>query len=419
MATLAPWTGEASGPAGPRGPQGNLGPPGPPGPAFFESIVAHGGTADESADSTVAIQAAIDALPAAGGTIIVDGKFRYSAPLNADGRRLRFIGLGGISAGGGCASRLNYTGTTHPAISGVSSVGLQFADVQLVYTGNMAGNYLIDARGTAADPTSFLLFERCYLGGEGTSSANTLVAIANANISIFDACVFANAGTAVRGRESNTQFSNVALFFGCTFKEMTVMPILDPGESWYFDDGCTFEPLASGAAGAIALQQTAPPFTGPGESPLKHLSVNGWMGDANAAGDWITVAGFDIKIGGRIGNGAHVFHITGPTQGLEVTASVEATTNLGTVVAGAHSGWRIEPTIIGAVGPIQFAAGSFPDRSRVNNPTDHYYLLGIVPVLAGAVNDAAFPDTPPNGTIAINGTGQFCWRSGGAWHTTP
>ena len=151
-------TGPAGGPTGPLGPTGPAGgPTGPTGPAgsgggantavFY--VADYGAIGNGVADDTAAIQAAIAAAGAKGGTVqFFGGEFRYSG-LVLD--TVRFVILKGTSTppfdtAGQVGTRLMFSGTGGDQVyinncNGVSIEGIEFGSYNTLTSGNVLHFY--------------------------------------------------------------------------------------------------------------------------------------------------------------------------------------------------------------------------------------------------------------------------------------
>jgi hypothetical protein len=264
-----------------------------------------------AAQNTVSIQAAIDALPVNGGTIILPRAYD-AEPLSVAGRRSVILkGVGGLSAGAACRSQLAIAGAAGTSIIDMqASLGCRIEDVQILYSNPAFAGYPIDAR----DSSSCGL-ERCYIGGAGGAvAAVALVRTKNSQMFVARDTVLAGAQYGVAGKELLADFVTSLNLDNVTFKDMVAGNVVNPHQGWTLK-GCTHQQLASGAAGGIF-----------GNFPVYGLTVlGGWMGDANATGDWINVFGYGVYIlGATIGAGsAGVRTDGGDTVGVRIASQFE------------------------------------------------------------------------------------------------
>jgi hypothetical protein len=281
------------------------------------SLTASGDTS--GAKDAAALNAAIAALPASGGTIrLGPGAFYFSSTvvLTAPTTSIQIIGEGGRSSGNQPATRLVYLSSTAPFISAQSSNGFRLADCAIQYTNASFAGALIDlSRSTT--PSAFASIERCTITGTLSTAvgATALIALTNAfSVQIRD-CLFNYAVCAIRGRSVIGDFSNRILIQACDFGQTSQAPIQSAGQAWKIDS-CTFEPLSNSNAGA---------FSQPVGS-ANGLTFSGcWMGDANTSGTWIDFAGAGA---GLVVEGCY---ITCGSKGIALAAST-----FGAQITGNH-----------------------------------------------------------------------------------
>lgn len=152
--------------AGPQGEQGEPGPAGEPGTTDYEQLTnlpalhigTFGAVGDGLADDTAAIQAAVNALPAGGGTIFVPaGNFKCNSPLTVNSYA-QFVGVGK-------SSRITYTGTgTFITLSEKREV--KFRDLYFVATGTSGTLFSLSNCFRCS-------WYSCYLNGSYNGPAGT------------------------------------------------------------------------------------------------------------------------------------------------------------------------------------------------------------------------------------------------------
>jgi hypothetical protein len=239
-----------------------------------------------AAQNKVSIQAAIDALPVNGGTIILPRSYPVE-PFSVAGRRSVILkGAGGLSAGAQARSQLSVAGAAGTSLLNMQgSLGCRLEDVQLLYSNAGFTGSPVDAQDSA-----FCGIERCYIGGAGgAASALGVVKTKNSQgLSIRDT-VLSSAQHGVIGKELTGDFVTALSMDNVTFTGMTVANVRNPHHGWTLKS-CIHQQLVSGNAGGIYS-----------DFPVYGLTVlGGWMGDANALGDWINVFGYGVYILGTI-----------------------------------------------------------------------------------------------------------------------
>ena len=165
----------------------------------------YGAVADGSADDTAAVQAALDAMPAEGGTLLIPGVCKVTSALNADDTRSVILqGIGGQSGGATTKSRLLYTGTG-TMLSAKSSIGFGARDLWLQFDNASHSGTLIDlAQSAAATDSQLVSFERCQIGSGGSAVQGTgiLVSLDKALNVTFLECNISGGNIGVRGRSA-------------------------------------------------------------------------------------------------------------------------------------------------------------------------------------------------------------------------
>src|SRR6516164_924000 len=164
---------------------------------LYYNPVDYGGDPTNNRDSTAAVQSAINAAAANGGTIILPGIFSCASQLTIGGNGVTFLGLGGGGSGTHVVSGLSYTGTAANFISQtVALSATTFIGCFIGYTNAGFAGTLISL--TNAGVSSFLTFDRCLLGGSGVAGAAFLLDIDNYIDVLINGCNFAGAVSAIR-----------------------------------------------------------------------------------------------------------------------------------------------------------------------------------------------------------------------------
>lgn len=287
----------------------------------------YGAKGDGTTDDTTAIQAALTAAAAVGGTVLFPaGTYNISSRLSLDdvkGVTLRGLGGRATFASPSNMAELVYTGATgNGLLSMASSQGILAENLWFTWTNTTYADKLIstDHSGTGGD-TSYITFRGCRFGQKGSSTigAADMAHLKQCIVVSFYDCVFARGGRGIIGRDPNTTYANVVGIYSCSFNKID-SPIYNPGEGWTIEN-CTFEPNATGQAAAVNT-------SGPGDNFCRGFNyIGNWHGDVSATGaNWIN----GIKpLGGNIaGNyfgdtkaGGIAVQIADGTQGLSISGN--------------------------------------------------------------------------------------------------
>lgn len=254
----------------------------------------YGGDPTGVAFSDTALASAIAVCGATGGTIRAPGSnYTFASQINLNQKTSIVIqGDGTTNAGATGATKFTYTGTgTGVWITMNSALGCVFKGIQLVHSSaSFTGTYIKCSNdGTHGDP-SYCGIHDCTLGanvGAGTVHLDLDKCI----LFTADRCEFSRGNPSVRGQATaGSSYSNVIRFRDCMWQANYVAPVQNGGQAWTFD-GCTFEPLTTGAPGALLSSNSGTVFTG--------LTIRGcWFGDATATvGPWLDIytAGFSLN----------------------------------------------------------------------------------------------------------------------------
>ena len=170
-----------------------------------------GGSASGHASAVtagVALQAAIDALPATGGTILLGAGYFTWASGGPDLRGLRGVtlrGVGNLTGGADSATVLEYTGEGAGSFLDLgSSTGCTLADLEVRYTDTDFTGVLVDLRGDSPTVFTSALTLRNVLvwGSHAAGQTAKLVSINIAQQLFFDKVYFNGGGVQVEGRRA-------------------------------------------------------------------------------------------------------------------------------------------------------------------------------------------------------------------------
>jgi hypothetical protein len=269
----------------------------------------YGADGTRVADSTAAIQAAIAALPEVGGGLYLPRRYRLSGQLDFESKRsIRIHGQAGTGSGLDPASQLLVTqsGTASP-LNLKNTDGVTVHDLEIEYTSASFTGSLINCT-EAFKP----VVERVHLVGAGAASAVGINFDRVECASLRDMQI-ASCDIGIRGKVEDEVHSNVVEMDSVVFTGMTTIGAKNAGESWLFKN-CTFEPLASGKAGAYTSDE--------GVKAYGLTFDTCWFGDANTEGTQLLLRGKGLTVrGGSLGSG-------------KLGISVPDTTSDGLVVTG-------------------------------------------------------------------------------------
>jgi len=295
------------------------------------------GALGNGADQTVALQAAIAALPAEGGMLYFPrrqgggaGDYRYSSTLNFDGKRSVVLrGDGGGTTGVAPATTLYYTGTgAGTGISARGGSGFTIIDIWLSYSNSAFSGKILDFSGSGTD-TSEPCLVRCRVGSGASAPYNGIGLYLDQAINgSYYRCNFTGNNYGVYGKASHTSYSVRHAFFGCRFGGSDTKHVYNADNAWSFF-GTTVQESSAGAG-------SKPCFIGydAGQAQYNLLIHGGWSGDVAAgqtspqiefAGRGLTVSGIQIAGGGN-NSGAVGINVKPPESTLTADPGAGGTT---------------------------------------------------------------------------------------------
>lgn len=252
-------------------------------------VGAFGAVGDGTTDDTAAIQAAINAAAAVyGGVVRLEANKTYHCASQLVLDKLTGVTIEGQSAA------LTYSGTTDPFLSMRSTSFCTLRRLQVLYTNTAFTGSLVKTGHNPTFDSAYLLFESCWFGNSGSATGGYAgIFFDLAIVCTVRDCRFFGLTLGIQGTVS-TDYSNSITIETCTFTGLSTTGIYNAGDRWLIQ-GCTFEPLASGAPGAYNMA---------GGGLCYGLTFLGnWFGDATASGTWInnvTADGF-TAIGNHFG----------------------------------------------------------------------------------------------------------------------
>ncbi len=263
------------------------------GPGPFIDVVAYGAVGDGVTDDTAAIQAAINAAPAAGGTVFFPaGKlFRCAGQLILDNREgLQLVGGRAGTGPPGSTPHILYTGSGARFLSLHSVASVSLVSLCIRYNNiNFRGD-LVDFDWSAInrDPV-FIRIEDCGFSGiEPAVNARSLVRLNRAIVTTLRNCWFAYSDVAILG--GSPDYSNAIQVDNCCFNYQNVSCIKNAVDTWLVS-GCTFEPRRDWTAGAYIQD--------PGRYAWSLNFIGNWFGDAINGGTWISTQSLGLNFNGN------------------------------------------------------------------------------------------------------------------------
>jgi len=254
----------------------------------------YGADGSGSSSSDRAVADAIAACGASGGTIRVPGgHYVFSDQIDLAGRRSIIIaGEAAATGGAQAATHLTYAGSGSGVFINMdSAVGCQLRGLQISHRDpHYTGTY-IKCGNAGGNDCSLCAIVDCVLGSN--AGPGTLHLDLNKCIEFTaERCAFSFGNPSVRGQVSSSHgYANAIHFRDCQWTASHAPPVQDGGQAWSFE-GCTFEGVLSGAAGA--LYSSAP------VAAFNALSVmNCWFGDVSGAGAWLDIYGNGVVISGN------------------------------------------------------------------------------------------------------------------------
>ena len=252
----------------------------------------YGADATGAKASDLAMVNAIAVCGASGGIVSAPaGLYTFAGQISLAGKRSIIIaGEGAATGGAQAATCFTYTGAGDRVFINMNSaVGCQLRGLQITHRdSHYTGTYIKCSNAGASDPAFCALLD-CVLGSSA-GPGNVHLDLDKCIQFTAERCNFVYGNPSVRGR-STRGYSNVIRFRDCQWAACHSAPIRSGGQSWTFE-GCTFEGLVSGAAGALLSGDSAGAFNG--------IAIVGcWFGDASAAGTWIDIYGNGVQASGN------------------------------------------------------------------------------------------------------------------------
>ena len=293
-----------------------------------------GAKGDGTTDDTTTVQTAIDSLGSNGGTVLFPAgyTFVFAGTLNLDQKRgYHLVGTSTNMYENG--TKLKYTGSGASFINVRSADGVEFRNLFIEYTNAaFTGNVINSdwAPGVSAD-SMYLTIDGCAISGlPPATHAHSLVRLNSTIISSIRNTHFMYGDYGIIGRDPSYSIS--IQIRDSAFNYQNISAIRNADENWLIE-GCTFEPLADGTAGAYT-HDTSLNFWAHGMS-----WIGNWFGDANGAGTWIKVRALAFNFtGNRMATSGSVgIQFYGGTQGANISGNRIEGSNVTPIVFDPYS----------------------------------------------------------------------------------
>jgi hypothetical protein len=290
------------------------------------------GTNTSSTDCTAYIQAAINSIKATGGTVFFPiGTYLVNTTIDLnDVRNITLLGQSTlVSSPGGSIIKLAATSGSR-IVDGRSAQGLCFEKLNFQQTSTAFNAYVFDFSHSTAYDAAYITFRDCHF--TTANNCNT-IDISQAIIVLIQNCEFQGGN---RNIVNNGVYSNVINILNTTFQRAVLAPIhTSTGyvQTWTIQ-GCTFETLSAGGAGALLAV---------GE--MQALTYMGnYHGDADTTGTWISFEG--ALYGATIHNnyigsgdtGIYMSNTSSAPQGVSIAHNQFSTMPKGIDISGVTNG---------------------------------------------------------------------------------
>ena len=254
----------------------------------------YGADASGAKASDLAMANAIAVCGASGGIVSAPaGLYTFAGQISLAGKRSIIIaGEGAATGGAQAATRFTYTGADDRVFINMNSaVGCQLRGLQITHRDpRYTGTYIKCSNVGANDPSLCAVMD-CVLGSNA-GHGNRHLDLDKCIEFTAERCAFSYGNPSVRGQvPAGHGYSNAIHFRDCQWTASHAPPVQEGGQAWSFE-GCTFENLLSGGAGALYCSNAGAFFNA--------LTIIGcWFGDVSAPGTWIDIYGNGILISGN------------------------------------------------------------------------------------------------------------------------
>jgi hypothetical protein len=380
-------------------------------PTFFGfNVKVYGAKGDGVTDDTSAINAALAAANAAGGTVYFPaGVYICSGQWNmANFSNVHLRGAGGIFQGGnalGTMIKFTQSGSTS-CINNTGGIGCSFRDIVFAYTSATYTGTLLDASVAAPHNITQGKIEGCQFLQLGTSnSAANLVAINNVSGYVIDNCIFARASCAIRGGwNGSAGASNAVTVSNCEIS-FCDSAIANPNNFWTILR-TSFEPSATNAPTQIFNDAS---------NSIANLTIIGcFFGDVLNTGTHLNLrAVTNLLIIGSIFGGDNV-HVTtalalaGANTGIVITGNTFVQLNTAIAISGTVSGGKLSGNVFSSTTTPLFGRASASNFNMSGNSGFITEAAGTATITAGTttvVVNHGLAVTPGAGQIKLTPAG--------------
>jgi len=272
------------------------------------NVMDFGAVGDGVTNDRDAVQAAIDSVKATGGVVYFPvGTYLINTTLDLNNvRNITLLGQSTL-ASGPKASIIKLAATSGARIiDGRSAQGLCFEKLNFNQTSTAFTSFVFDFSHSTAFDAAYITFRDCQFTTQNTAST---INITQSIISLIQNCTFVGGSRSI---VNNGTYANAISILNTTFYLVVLAPIYTSTgfcQVWNIQ-GCTFETLSGGGAGALETD---------GEIQALTYKAN-YHGDANLTGSWLNIKGslrgatIDTNF---IGSGAVGVYIHSATSGFD------------------------------------------------------------------------------------------------------
>lgn len=263
-------------------------------------------------DDTATIQGLVNALPqtgnseTSGGTIIFRPNRTYTlkSTINCDKTdNVRLMSLGGILGGAALVADFS-AGSTDAMISARSSNGFEIhggfglVNNDATYAGTVVDLSTIPALINSQNTVNaHISTSRIDLPSNGTITA-VGIRLTNAQTCVISRMITTGGADGIRGTDTAADFCNsITVKDRCYFGGQSNAAIHNPCQAWTVN-GCVFEPMLNGHAGALYVDGATAPIQGLNYTGNSHQDADN-LPAGGTNGQWVTVHGHGMLIAGN------------------------------------------------------------------------------------------------------------------------